>query len=71
MNYAMEDEVMIGVTHRDRIQHWLRRVGAEERSPMSGVRQAVYVVREALRGHREPLRAALGLPSRRPGRWKR
>jgi FkbM family methyltransferase len=55
-NYALEEEVMVGRTHRERIQHWLRSAGAERRAP---VRQAAYVVREALRGHREPLRAAL------------
>jgi hypothetical protein len=58
-NYAMEEDVMIGETHRRRIQNWLRSAGAEQRSPWLAVRQAAYVVREALAGRREPLRAAL------------
>jgi FkbM family methyltransferase len=58
-NYAMEEEVMIGETHRLRIQNWLRSVGAEEHSPWVRARQAGYVVREAFEGRREPLRTAL------------
>ena len=58
-NYAMEDEVMVGTTHRARIQHWLGVAGAEERTLRARARQAAYVVRAALRGHREPLREAL------------
>lgn len=63
-NYAMEEDVMVGATHRDRIQNWLRVAGAEERAWTSHARQAAYVLGEALRGHREPLRAALSLPAR-------
>jgi FkbM family methyltransferase len=59
-NYALEEDVMIGDSHRQRIQHWLRSAGAEDRSPGARLRQAAYVAAEALRGHREPLRAALG-----------
>ena len=58
-NYALEEDVMVGRTHRERIQHWLRGAGAERRSPTIWLRQASFVVFEALRGHREPLRAAL------------
>jgi len=56
-NYVMEDEVMVGATHRERIQNWLRVAGAEE--PGTAVRQAAFVVAEAAHGRREPLRAAL------------
>jgi FkbM family methyltransferase len=59
-NFALEEDVMIGETHRLRIQNWLRSVDAEEHSPWLAIRQAGYVVREALEGRREPLRAALG-----------
>jgi FkbM family methyltransferase len=59
-NYALEEDVMIGETHRLRIQNWLRSVDAEEHSPWLAIRQAGYVVREALEGRREPLRTALG-----------
>jgi FkbM family methyltransferase len=58
-NYAMEEDVMIGETHRLRIQNWLRSVGAEEHSPWLAARQAGYVLREAFEGRREPLRTAL------------
>ena len=58
-NYAMEDEVMVGATHRARIQHWLGVAGAEEQTLTARARQAMYVVTAALRGHREPLRQAL------------
>jgi FkbM family methyltransferase len=57
-NYALEDEVMVGATHRARIQYWLRGAGAEERTLGARARQAAYVVRAARHGHREPLRAA-------------
>ncbi|HEX6664563.1 MAG TPA: FkbM family methyltransferase [Gaiellaceae bacterium] len=60
-NYFMEDEVMVGKTHRDRIQNWLRVAGAEQESPLRRVRQLLYVVTEAARGRREPLRATLNL----------
>lgn len=58
-NFALEEDVMIGETHRLRIQNWLRSVDAEEHSPTLAVRQAAYVVREALQGRREPLRTVL------------
>ena len=57
-NYVMESDVMIGATHRERIQNWLRVAGAEQRAP---VRQLTFLVAEALRGRREPLRRALHL----------
>jgi FkbM family methyltransferase len=60
-NYLMEEDVMVGETHRDRIQNWLRVAGAEERSRRTRIRQLAYVVSEAVRGRREPLRAALSL----------
>src|SRR6185312_16599708 len=56
-NYFMEDEVMVGATHRDRIQNWLRVAGAEEQG--TRLRQVSFLVSEAVRGRREPLRAAL------------
>jgi FkbM family methyltransferase len=58
-NYFMEDEVMVGSTHRARIQHWLHVAGAEERSASIAVRQLAYALSEALRGRREPLRSSL------------
>ena len=58
-NYFMEDEVMVGATHRDRIQNWLRIAGAEERSTSARVRQLAYVVSEAAHGRRGPLKATL------------
>jgi FkbM family methyltransferase len=48
-NYAMEEDVMIGPTHRGRIQHWLRSAGAEERTVGARVRQAAYLFGRALR----------------------
>ena len=60
-NWFMEDEVMVGATHRERIQNWLRVAGAEE--PGTRVRQLAYVVSEAARGRRGPLRAALSARS--------
>jgi FkbM family methyltransferase len=62
-NYFMEDEVMVGRTHRERIQHWLRVAGTEE--PGRRVRQVAFVVAEAARGRREPLRAVLPLRAAR------
>jgi hypothetical protein len=56
-NYVMEEDVMVGATHRDRIQNWLRLAGAEERGRRG--RQLAFVVSEAIRGRREPLRTAL------------
>ena len=41
-NYAMEEDVMIGATHHERIQHWLRVAGAEERTVGVRLRQAAY-----------------------------
>ena len=58
-NYFLEQDVMVGATHRARIQNWLRVAGAERDG--TRVRQGVYVLTEALRGRREPLRAALPL----------
>lgn len=60
-NYFLEEEVMVGKTHRDRIQNWLRVAGAEDASIVARVRQLAYAVSEAARGRREPLRAALRL----------
>jgi FkbM family methyltransferase len=59
-NYVMEDEAMVGGTHRERIQHWLRLAGAEERSAVTRLRQLGWTFAEAFRGRREPLRALLG-----------
>lgn len=58
-NYTTAEEVMIGATHRDRIQHWLKGAGAEEASLGPRLRQVVYVAGEAARGHGEPLRGSL------------
>lgn len=58
-NYVMEEDVMVGGTHRDRVQNWLRVAGADDPSQRARLRQLVYVVAEALRGRRAPLRAAL------------
>jgi FkbM family methyltransferase len=63
-NYFLEEQVMVGATHRERIQNWLRVADAEERSPRAGVRQLAYLISEARHGHREPLRAALHVPPR-------
>jgi FkbM family methyltransferase len=63
-NYFMEEDVMVGPTHRARIQNWLRIAGAEKRSRRTPVRQLAYVVAEAFRGRREPLRAAVMLRGR-------
>ena len=60
-NYVMEKEAMVGETHRERIQHWLRVAGAESPSPWGRVRQLGYIVSEAIRGRREPLRQALSV----------
>lgn len=58
-NYFMEEQVMLGKTHRDRIQNWLRVAGAEQGSARSRMRQPLYAFTEAIRGRREPLKAAL------------
>ncbi len=58
-NYSMADDVMVGGTHRARIQNWLRTVGAERSSLGVRTRQLLYVASEAARGRRGPLRAAL------------
>ncbi len=62
-NYALEEEVMIGATHRDRIQHWLRGAGAEERG--TEARQLVYDLARALRRSRRRLGRLRGRRSRR------
>ncbi len=48
-NYAMEEEVMIGATHHDRIQHWLHVAGAEEHTPVVRARQFGYELFRTLR----------------------
>lgn len=58
-NYFMEREVMVGETHRERIQNWLRLAGAEKSSRRVQAMQFAYIVAEAARGRREPLRMAL------------
>jgi FkbM family methyltransferase len=58
-NYALEQDVMVGETHRDRIQNWLRVAGAEERSSSARLRQLVYAITEAAHGRRAALGAAL------------
>lgn len=58
-NYFMEEDVMVGRTHRDRIQNWLRVAGAEREGAATRLRQLAYVVSEAAHGRRAPLRAAL------------
>jgi FkbM family methyltransferase len=58
-NYFMERDVMVGDTHRARVQNWLRVAGAERRSPRVQALQVAYVVAEAVHGRREPLRTAL------------
>jgi FkbM family methyltransferase len=67
-NYAMEEDVMIGATHHDRIQHWLRVSGAEEHSLGSRVRQVVYVTPRTLRRLRRRLAPQPGRRSRRAPR---
>ena len=46
-NYVLEEEVMIGATHRERIQNWLRVAGAEERTLGAWLRQAAFRSRRA------------------------
>ena len=58
-NYFMERDVMVGDTHRERVQNWLRVAGAERRSRRVQALQVAYIVAEAVRGRREPLRMAL------------
>jgi len=58
-NCFMERDVMVGDTHRERVQNWLRVAGAERRSPRVQALQVAYVVTEAVHGRREPLRMAL------------
>jgi FkbM family methyltransferase len=60
-NYFMERDVMVGDTHRERVQNWLRVAGAERRSRRVQALQAAYLVTEAARGRREPLRTALAM----------
>jgi FkbM family methyltransferase len=64
-NYFMEEEVMVGPTHRARIQNWLRLAGAEE---ASGIRQLLFLLSEAARGRRSPLRDALTRPGGAAGK---
>ena len=59
-NYFMEEEVMVGPTHRARIQNWLRVAGAERRSWPARAQQVAYLLSEVARGRRSPLRDALG-----------
>jgi FkbM family methyltransferase len=59
-NYAMEADVMIGATHRARIQHWLRTAGAEERGTATQLRQLVFLLVRTLRRLRRRLAAQLG-----------
>jgi FkbM family methyltransferase len=63
-NYVMEEEVMVGPTHRARIQNWLRLAGAERTTLPARLRQLLYLLSEAAQGRRSPLRDAL---SRRAG----
>jgi FkbM family methyltransferase len=63
-NYFLEEEVMVGKTHRDRIQNWLRVAGAEQTSLRTQIRQLAFTASEAAKGRREPLKAALGLGAR-------
>ena len=58
-NYVLASDVMIGVTHRNRIQHWLKTAGAEEASRAARVRQVGYLLAEAAQGRGEPLREVL------------
>ena len=58
-NYFMEEDVMVGPTHRARIQNWLRLAGAEDRSWPARLRQLAFLATEAARGRRSPLRGAL------------
>ena len=62
-NYALEEEVMIGATHRARIQHWLRGAGAEEHG--TAVRQLGYELARALRRSLRRLGRLRGRRSRR------
>jgi FkbM family methyltransferase len=62
-NYFMEEEAMLGPTHRARIQNWLRLAGAERTSLRVRIRQLLYLLSEAVRGRRSPLRDALTRPS--------
>ena len=58
-NCFLEEQVMIGETHRARIQNWLRIAGAEDDAVLVRARQLAYVLAEAARGRREPLRSTL------------
>jgi FkbM family methyltransferase len=62
-NYFMEEEVMVGPTHRARIQNWLRLAGAEQTSWTSRFRQLLFLLSEAAHGRRSPLRDALTRPA--------
>jgi FkbM family methyltransferase len=63
-NYALEEDVMIGATHRDRIHHWLNTVGAEERGPGVVTRQLGFIASRTLRRLRRRLAAPRGRRSR-------
>jgi FkbM family methyltransferase len=67
-NYFMEEEVMVGPTHRARIQNWLRLGGAEETSWTSRLRQLLFLLSEAAHGRRSPLRDALTHPAGAAGK---
>lgn len=58
-NCVFADEVMVGKTHRDRIQNWLKAAGAEEASSVVRMRQLAYLFVEATRGRGEPFREIL------------
>jgi FkbM family methyltransferase len=58
-NYFMQEHVMVGPSHRARIQNWLRIAGAEQVSWRARTRQLGYLLSEAIRGRRAPLRDAL------------
>lgn len=58
-NYVFEEDVMVGTTHRRRIQNWLRTAGAERKAVRVRAAQGAFVVVEALHGYREPLRQLL------------
>jgi len=60
-NYFLEEDVMVGSTHRARIQNWLRAAGAQQESSAARARQLAYALSEAVRGRRSPLRDALTL----------
>jgi FkbM family methyltransferase len=62
-NYFMEEEVMVGPTHRARIQNWLRLAGAEQTTWTSRLHQLLFLLSEAAHGRHSPLRDALTRPA--------